>query len=82
MVTGTLMALSSGFKTSVYELNIFGISVSAYEAIFALVVNLAVAVLLTGLLSVLGARRGRDETSPDDYRERSERPAAHPALAS
>jgi SSS family solute:Na+ symporter len=81
MVAGTLMAVSSDFKTSVYQLNLFGLNVSAYEAVFALAANLIVAVALTAVLSLLGARRGRDETSPDDYEELGERRAGQPALA-
>jgi solute:Na+ symporter, SSS family len=87
MVTGTLMATSQDFKTSVYELHIFGTSITAYEAIFALVLNIVVSVGLTFLLSLLGAARGRDETAPGDYRELGEQraepvPAATAAGAS
>jgi SSS family solute:Na+ symporter len=72
MTTGTLMATSQDFKTSVYELHIFGTSITAYEAIFAVVLNILVSVVLTVLLSALGARRGDDETSAVDYDERRE----------
>src|SRR5207237_3835917 len=33
MATGTLMAVDLDFKSSVYQLNIFGTSITAYEAI-------------------------------------------------
>ena len=82
MVTGTLMATSQDFKTSVYELHIFGTTITAYEAIFALVLNVVVSVGLTLVLAALGAARGRDETAPDDYRELGEQraePAPVPA---
>jgi SSS family solute:Na+ symporter len=82
MVTGTLMATSQDFKTSVYELHIFGTSITAYEAIFALVLNILVAVGLTFVLSLLGTARGRDETSPEDYRELGEQRAAPAPAAS
>jgi SSS family solute:Na+ symporter len=83
MVTGTLMATSSDFKTSVYELHIFGTTISAYEAIFALVVNVVVSVLLTIVLNRMGAPRGADETAESDYQELGEQRADEaPALAS
>jgi solute:Na+ symporter, SSS family len=78
MVTGTLMATSLNFKTSVYELHIFGTSLTAYEAIFALALNVVVSIALTFVLSAIGARRGRDETSPMDYRELEERRLERP----
>jgi SSS family solute:Na+ symporter len=82
MGIGTWMAIDAEFKTSVYKLDLFGWHVSAYEGIIALVVNLVVTILGTFVLSALGARRGTDETSADDYEELGERraePAAAPA---
>ena len=73
MTTGTLMATSQHFKTSVYELHIFGTTITAYEAIFAVVLNILVSVALTAVLAVVGAKRGADETAPEDYEEVGER---------
>jgi SSS family solute:Na+ symporter len=81
MVTGTLMATSSDFKTSVYELHIFGTTISAYEAIFALVANVVVSVLLTIVLNIVGAPRGADETAEGDYQELGEQRAETAAAA-
>ena len=73
MTTGMLMATSQHFKTSIYELHIFGTTITAYEAIFALVLNILVSVALTAVLVVVGAKRGADETAPEDYEEVGER---------
>jgi SSS family solute:Na+ symporter len=82
MVTGTLMATSQNFKTAVYQLQVFGIDISAYEAIFALALNIVVAVGLSAALSALGVSRGPDETRRGDYEEVVEpRPAEAPAAA-
>ena len=72
MVTGTLMAIEHDFKTAVYDLHIFGTTITAYEAIFALALNLIVSVALTAVLRGLGARRGADETASTDYEELGE----------
>ena len=72
MTCGTLMAASSDLKSSVYELNLFGATITAYEGVFALVLNLVVAVALTLVLPALGIRRGEDETAAGDYEELGE----------
>jgi solute:Na+ symporter, SSS family len=81
MVTGTLMATSQDFKTSVYSLDIFGIHIASYEAIFALVLNLVVTLVLTVVFAALGVERGDDETRDSEYEEIGEhRAAAAPAF--
>jgi SSS family solute:Na+ symporter len=69
MVTGTLMAISLDFKSSVYALDFAGLHINAYEAIFALSANLVVAVLGTVIFRALRVPDGTDETSPADYDE-------------
>jgi SSS family solute:Na+ symporter len=73
MVAGTLMALS-GFLTGtakavvvVYSLPIGGTTISLYAAMVALILNVALAIVLTPLFEAIGAKRGRDLTSPSDY---------------
>jgi SSS family solute:Na+ symporter len=81
MVGGTLMAIDLDFKSSVYTLNVFGTSITAYEAIFALVLNLAVSGVLTLVLRLVKGPNGSDETSPRDYRELGDQRAAAPTPA-
>jgi SSS family solute:Na+ symporter len=75
MAVGTWMAIDLDFKTSVYELHLFGSTINAYEGIFALVLNLVISVVGTILLSALGVSRGVDETEPEHYEELGERRA-------
>jgi SSS family solute:Na+ symporter len=67
MTVGTAIAISQNFKSSVYKLDVLGVHINAYEAIFALAANLVVAVVGTLVLRALGSRDGTDETSPEDY---------------
>lgn len=81
MVVGTLLAYGQGF-TPVFPLEVFGVTVPGYHAVYALLVNLVVAVLGSAVMSALGAERGPDQTSPGDYEELGERVAeGEPALA-
>jgi solute:Na+ symporter, SSS family len=81
MVVGTLMAISQHFKTSVYPLNALGIHLAAYEALFALALNLVLALALTPVFRALGVPAGEDETAPSDYEELEEVPGAEPLPA-
>jgi solute:Na+ symporter, SSS family len=67
MVSGTMMAISQGFKSSVYPLHIFGTTISAYAAIYALILNLALAVVVTLVVKAFGAASDEDTTSQQDY---------------
>jgi SSS family solute:Na+ symporter len=74
MVLGTGMAIDNKFKGSTHLL--FGIS--AYEAVWAFILNLIVAVLGTVLLRALHAPEGTDDTVPEDYVEIGEVSGAKP----
>lgn len=71
MVAGTAMAAGQSFDTPIYELHVLGIELAAYEALYALALNLLVAVGVTALARGLGHRDDTDETSPEDYDERA-----------
>jgi SSS family solute:Na+ symporter len=81
MAIGTLMAIDLNFKTSVYQLDLFGWNVSAYEGIIALVVNLVISIVGTVVLSALGVARGQDETEAHHYQELGERRVEVPPVA-
>ena len=67
-VLGTLMFIAASLK-AVYTLQIGSLSIIAYAAAIALVVNLVLAIVLTPIFEAVGARRGQDATSPQDYEE-------------
>ena len=66
MLTGTAMAVSQNF-TSVYPLPLFGATVPGYAALYALIVNLVVAVVLTWVFNAMTVSAGKDETVEMDY---------------
>jgi SSS family solute:Na+ symporter len=65
MISGTWMAASIGFRP-IYPLEIFGTVIPAYIAIYSVIFNFAVAVVLT-LVFNMTARKHADETAPSDY---------------
>jgi SSS family solute:Na+ symporter len=69
MVVGTAMAIDQSFKSSVYPLDLFGLHINAYEAIFALAANLIVSVLGSVVLNALKVPNGPDATTPEDFVE-------------
>src|ERR687885_1455698 len=60
MLSGTAMAVSQNF-TSVYPLQLGGVSVPGYAALYALILNLVVAVVLTWAFNAMTVEAGRDE---------------------
>jgi SSS family solute:Na+ symporter len=69
MTVGTWMAWTLSFKAPVYALHFGGTVVPGYAALWALIANLVVAVVGTGVAKALGAMPGRDATAPGDYGE-------------
>jgi SSS family solute:Na+ symporter len=72
MVSGTAMAAAMGLRSSVYPLHFGGAVYPMYAAVPALVLNLAVAGLLTLALRALGLAdhpivKGEDRTAPEAY---------------
>jgi SSS family solute:Na+ symporter len=65
MVAGTWMAASIGFRP-IFPLEIFGTVLPAYIAIYSVLLNFAVSVVLTLVFNVT-ARAASDETRPADY---------------
>jgi len=62
MAVGTAMAASNAFKSVIYPLVIAGHTVPAYAALYAVGVNLTVAVIATWILRLLKVEGGRDGT--------------------
>ena len=65
---GTWMVALTGFKNATYSLAVFGYSIPAYAAIWGLLVNIAVSVVLTLVFNaVSSAPETRDDTVAADY---------------
>jgi SSS family solute:Na+ symporter len=67
MTLGTWMAHELAFKASIYPLSIHGFTVPGYTALWALVANVTVAVLVSATLNLVGVERGDDATVKEDY---------------
>lgn len=72
IISGTWMAASSGFKNSVYPLEIFGHTIAGYAAFYALLLNFAVAIIVTLLARALKLPESDDATSASDYDDSDE----------
>ncbi|MDG0026015.1 sodium:solute symporter [Trinickia sp. Y13] len=64
---GTWMAASLHLKGSIYAIHLGGYAIPGYAAVWSLIVNLAVAIVVSFALRVMGASRAEDRTSPEDY---------------
>jgi SSS family solute:Na+ symporter len=66
-VAGTAMAIATKL-TPTFPLSLGGHTFPGYTAVFTLVLNLAIAMVLTPVFNSMGARRDPvDETAPADY---------------
>ncbi len=62
-----VMSIEQQFQQQVYTFHLGGPAITLFIGIAGLVLNLLLVVALTPVLTFLGARRGRDMTSPEDY---------------
>ena len=69
LIVGTLMAFSgiiTGAAKAVSTIYAFG-GISMYAAVWSLLINVVLCVVLTPVFQAIGAKRGMDETSASDY---------------
>jgi len=64
---GTWMAGSTGLKSSIFALHFGGYAIPGYAAVWSLIVNLAVAIVVSVLVRAIGMSRAEDRTRPEDY---------------
>ncbi|WP_297908389.1 monocarboxylate uptake permease MctP [Thiomonas sp.] len=64
---GIWAASLSGFKSSAYALHVAGQIIPAYIGLYAVILNLVVAVVATLVIRALGMANDRDATSAADY---------------
>lgn len=67
MVTGTWMAASLHFKSTIFPLHVGGHVFPVYAALYALLLNLAVTAVLSAVFHAAGLASGEDATRPADY---------------
>ncbi|MEM5318507.1 sodium:solute symporter [Paraburkholderia sp. JHI869] len=67
IATGTWMAISLQLKGSIFTIHLFGMAIPGYAAVWSLIVNLVVAIVVSALVHVVGMQKGADRTRPEDY---------------
>jgi SSS family solute:Na+ symporter len=67
MTVGTWMARALEFKSNVFPLTVGGWTVPGYAALWALMANLMVAIIVSAVLNGIGVARGTDATTQEDY---------------
>ncbi|CAH2893397.1 MAG: Na+/solute symporter [uncultured Paraburkholderia sp.] len=67
IATGTWMAISLKLAGSIFTIHLFGMAIPGYAAVWSLIVNLVVAVVVSLLVRAFGMQRAEDRTRPEDY---------------
>ncbi|MBV9786237.1 MAG: sodium:solute symporter [Acidisphaera sp.] len=67
IVSGTWMAATLDFKGAVYAIHLFGVAIPGYAALYSVILNLAVAAVLSAVLNVVASDRHKDVTLAEDY---------------
>ncbi|MHB8425046.1 MAG: monocarboxylate uptake permease MctP [Gammaproteobacteria bacterium] len=67
MLAGTGMVASQGFKTSIFPLHVGALTVPGYAAMYSLMINIGLAIVLTLVLHALKVSPGKDQTAHVDY---------------
>ena len=69
MVLGTLMAIAEAFKSSVYPLTLGHLVLPGYAAVYAVLANLIISVVLTWVFNAAHVSAGHDQTARNAYRD-------------
>jgi len=67
IISGTWMAIALQLKGSIFSIHVGGLAIPGYAAIWSLILNIAVAVVVSLLVKVTGMKRAADRTAPGDY---------------
>jgi SSS family solute:Na+ symporter len=64
---GTWMAYTLDFKGAVYAINVMGLTIPGYAALYSVIANLVVAIVLSPVFNALASDRHKDATVREDY---------------
>ncbi|WP_158898972.1 monocarboxylate uptake permease MctP [Burkholderia sp. L27(2015)] len=67
ITSGTWMAITLQLKGSIFAIHVGGLAIPGYAAIWSLILNIVVAVVVSLLVKVTGMKRAADRTAPGDY---------------
>jgi SSS family solute:Na+ symporter len=68
LICGTWMAGTTGFQSATFPLQLEGLTIPGYAALYALALNFALCLVLSPIFNRMVATIGTDETAPTDYR--------------
>jgi SSS family solute:Na+ symporter len=75
--SGSWMAFHDGLKSS-YTLDLFGYQVPGYAALYAFILNYAVAALVTAIARAMKLKAAADSTQPGDFEDQPESASVRP----
>jgi solute:Na+ symporter, SSS family len=67
ITSGTGMAISLHLNGSIFAIHVGGLAIPGYAAVWSLILNIAVAVLVSLVVRIFGMKRAEDRTTPADY---------------
>jgi SSS family solute:Na+ symporter len=67
ILSGTWMAVTLHLKGSIYAVHVAGLAVPGYAAVWSLLLNLGVAIVVSVVVRAIGMRNAEDRTRPEDY---------------
>ncbi|MGH8281876.1 MAG: hypothetical protein ACRERZ_06760, partial [Gammaproteobacteria bacterium] len=67
MIVGTAMVAAEDFRTSIYPLHLGALTIPGYAALYSLIINIVVVIVVTLILRAAHTPAGRDQTAADDY---------------
>ncbi|MEA2905308.1 MAG: solute:Na+ symporter, family [Alphaproteobacteria bacterium] len=67
LLTGTWMAGTTGFQSATFALQVDGLTVPGYAALYALALNFGISIVLSVIFNQFRSIKGADETAPTDY---------------
>jgi len=67
IVSGSWMAISLQLKGSIFAIHVAGLAIPGYAAVWSLLLNIAVAVVVSIAVRAIGMHHAEDRTRPEDY---------------
>jgi SSS family solute:Na+ symporter len=64
---GTWMVATTGFKSTTYAIHLASITIPGYAALYSLIANFVIAIVLTVVFNLMKTPAGADATIPEDY---------------
>jgi SSS family solute:Na+ symporter len=67
IVSGTWMAATLKLASSTFTVHLFGLAIPGYAAVWSLIINLVVAIVVSAVVRIAKMEGAHDRTRPEDY---------------